>query len=213
MRNTAAILLTTIVLLAAGCASGRSYVRQDYDFQGARSVAVVKVTGEVRSEAGRAQLMDFFNMELLKKGFSPIERSQIQEVLAEQEFQRGDATRPENAAEVGRILNVDSVVILNVPQFDETISMTAKMVDVEDGSLIWMAEGSGSTGRTLATITGGLIGAGAGVWAGGDSTGRTVGGIAGGVLGGLAGRTLSPQEASTARNIISDMCAELPELR
>ena len=213
MRRTAFCILTLAILLAAGCASGTGYVKRDHDFEQARRVAVVKVTGKVPSEAARVQLMDFFNMELLKKGFSPIERNQIREVLEEQEFQRGDITRPENAAEVGRILNVDSVAILNVPQFGEKISMTAKMVDVEDGTLLWMGEGSGSTGRTVATITGGLIGAGAGVWAGGDSTGKTIGGIAGGLAGGLAGRTLSPQEASTARAIIADMCEGLPELR
>ena len=212
MRKAALCLLTLAVLLTVGCASGTGYVRQDYDFQKARNVAVVKVTGAVPSQAARVQLMDYFNMELLRRGFSPVERSQIQEVLSEQDFQARDITRPENAAEVGRILNVDAVVILNVPTFDERISMTAKMVDVEDGSLLWMGEGSGSTGRTMATITGGLIGAGAGIWAGGDRTGKVVGGIVGGAAGGWAGRTLSPQEASTARKIIGNMCDELPRV-
>ncbi len=213
MRKGAACLLAVVVLLAAGCASGRGYISRDYDFQKARRVAVVKVTGEVPSEAARVQLMDYFNMELLRKGFTPVERSQIEEVLSEQDFQRGDVTRPENAAEVGRVLNVDTVVILNVPTFDEEISMTAKMVDVEDGNIVWMGEGSGSTGRTMATITGGLLGAGAGVWAGGDSTGKVIGGVVGGALGGYAGRTLSPQEASTARKVIGNMCDDLPNVR
>jgi len=213
MRKGATCLLAVVVLLAAGCASGTGYVSQDYDFKKAPRVGVVKVTGAVPSEAARVQLMDFFNMELLRKGFTPVERSQIEEVLSEQDFQRGDVTRPQNAAKVGRVLNVDTVVILNVPTFGEKISMTAKMVDVEDGSLVWMGEGSGSTGRTIATITGGLIGAGAGVWAGGDSTGKAVGGIVGGAVGGYAGRTLSPQEASTARKVIGNMCDDLPTIR
>lgn len=212
MRKVQGLLLALVLLFAVGCASGTGYVRKGYDFSEKPKVAVVKVTGEVRSEAARVQLMDFFNMELMKKGFAPVERVQIEEVISEQKFQRGKLGRPENAAELGRILNVDSVVILNVPQFGEEISMTAKMVEVKNGNLLWIGEGEGSTGRTVATITGGLIGAGAGIWAGGDSTGKTVGGIAGGLAGGLAGRTLTPQQASTARNIIGDMCDDLPNI-
>ena len=212
MRKAMVSLLALVLLLAVGCASGSGYVRAGHDFSKHRKVAVVKVTGEVRSEAGRVQLMDYFNMELMKKGFTPVERSQIQEVISEQKFQRGKLGRPETAAELGRILNVDAVVIINVPQFGQKISMTAKMVDVDNGSLLWIGEGEGSTGRTVATITGGLIGAGAGIWAGGDRTGKTVGGIAGGILGGVAGEALSPQEAETARDIIGDMCADLPNI-
>ena len=45
----------------------------------------------------------------------------------------------------------------------EDISMTAKMVDVQTGTLLWAGEGTGSLKSGLSTLGGALLGAGAGV--------------------------------------------------
>ena len=91
------------------------------------------------------------------------------------------------------------------------MSMTAKMIDVEDGSILWAGSGLGSTGRSLATILGAAGGAAAGVVvAGGDTDDRTMGGIAGGVLVGVAGRALSPQKAQKAQEMIKKICKSPP---
>jgi len=205
-----AMLLTVAMLCTYGCASGESYTRPDFHFGSVESVAVVSVEGQVRGEAGKNQIADFFAMELLKKGYRVVERGQVKALLAEQEFQASEFTRPEGAAQVGRILNVSAIVLVNVPRLNERIEMTAKMLDVEDASILWMGSGSGTTGRTMATVGGALLGAGAGAAAGGSRSGKVAAGAAGAVVGGMAGYALSPEQATQVRKIIGRMCESLP---
>jgi hypothetical protein len=204
-------LLTALAL--GGCASGKgeSYARAGYDFSQIEKVAVIDVTGAIRGDAAKNQIADFFAMELLKRGYTPVERAQVQSILKEQDFQASDITSVEDAAEAGRILNVPTALIVNIPEYDEDFSMTAKLVGVEDGSILWLGSGSGSTGKTLSTILGAAAGAAAGAAIAGDDTSdKVIGGVAGGVLGGVAGHALSPKEAEQAQKIIKKVCDSLP---
>jgi outer membrane lipoprotein SlyB len=200
-------------LLVGGCASGKgeSYTRAGYNFGKIEKVAVVDVTGAVRGEPVKIQITDYFNMELMKRGFVPVERSQIESLLKEQKFQASDVTTKEDAARVGKILNVPAVVLVNIPKYGEDLNMTAKMIDVEDGSILWIGEGTGSTGKTLSTIVGAVAGAAVGAAVGGHETkDRVIGGVIGGVLGGVAGNALSPQQADQVRKIIKKVCEKMP---
>ena len=200
-------------LVVSGCATGKgeSYVRAGYNFGGLEKVAVVEVSGEVKGDAAKNQIADFFTMELLKRGYTPIERAQVQALLDEQDFQASDITSNEGAAQVGKIMNVPAVILVSIPTYKENISMTAKMIDVEDGSVLWLGSGSGSTGKTGSTILGAVAGAVVGaVVAGGDSDDRVVGGVIGGVLGGIAGRALTPQQAEQVKKIIAKLCENMP---
>ncbi|MHC4596011.1 MAG: hypothetical protein ACYS9C_13220 [Planctomycetota bacterium] len=211
MKINCVYVLVIALLLIGGCSSGESYVKAGYDFTRLDRIAIADVQGDVSGEAAKNQIADFFVLELMKKGYTPIERAQVQSLLDEYEFQASDLTTDEGAARAGRILNVPVVLVVNIPNFGEEMSMTAKMIDVEDGSVLWAGSGLGSTGRSLATILGAAGGAAAGVVvAGGDTDDRTIGGVAGGVLGGVAGRALSPQKAQKAREMIKKMCESLP---
>jgi hypothetical protein len=200
------------LVLVGGCSSGESFVKAGYDFDKLDKVAVLSVTGQVRGTAAKNQIADFFAMELLKKGYTPIERTQIQKVLEEQKFQATDVTTDQGAARAGRILNVPTVLMVNIPTFNEKIDMTAKMIDVEDGTILWMGSGEGDTGKTMSTIVGAAVGAVAGVAVAGDeSSSQTIGGIAGGVAGGAIGRALSPQQAKQAKKVIGKICESIPK--
>ena len=209
-RNVLCSMLVLAVVSAAGCASGESFIKPGYDFSAVKKVAVVEVVGDFRGEAAKNQIADYFAMELLKKGYEPVERTQVQAVLTEQKFQASDLTTAEGAAAAGRILNVSAVVIMNVGEFGERISMTAKMVDVEDASILWMGEGTGTTGRTAATVGGAVVGLGLGASLGGSRSGRIVGGVAGAAAGGVLGNALSPQELTQAKKAIQKMTKSLP---
>lgn len=202
-------LLAALALLLGGCTTSESYYRKGYDFYQIDKIAVVDVIGPVGSEAAKNQIADFFVMELLKKGYSPIERAQVQILLNEQKFQSSDVTSREEVAKAGEILNVPVILYVNVPKFREEITISAKMVDVEDGSILWMGTGTGTTGKTLTTI----MGAAGGAIIGGTVTGhddRVIGAIGGGVLGGAAGALLSPQTEQKVRSIIEEICESLP---
>ena len=211
--KTVCVCTLLAALVVSGCATGKgeSYVRAGYNFGALEKVAVVEVSGEVRGDAAKNQIADFFTMELLKRGYTPIERAQVQALLDEQDFQASDITSNEGAAQVGKIMNVPAVMLVSIPTCKENISMTAKMIDVEDGSVLWLGSGSGSTGKTGSTILGAVAGAVVGaVVAGGDSDDRVVGGVIGGVLGGIAGRALTPQQAEQVKKIIAKLCENLP---
>ena len=201
-------LLLCSVFAIVGCTTGESYVQTGYDFSKLEKVAVVSIEGPI-SGAARNQIADFFNMELLKKGYGPIERSQVEALLEEQKFQAKEVTSPEGIARAGRILNVPTVMVVNIPNFRDDISMTAKLLDVEDGSILWMGSGSGRTGSLLSTIAGAAGGAAAGAAVAGEDK-ETIGAVAGGILGGVAGQALSPQKAQKAQEIIKKLCESLP---
>lgn len=206
-------IITALVvsgLFIGGCSTGESTFRAGYDFSKVDKIAIVDVLGKVSSEAARNQIGDFFVMELLKKGYAPVERAQVQSLLDERGFQESDITSSEGVARAGQILNVPVVLVINIPKFDEEMNLTAKMIDVEDGSILWMGSGTGSTGKTLGTIAVATVGAVGGAVLAGEGN-EVAGGIAGGVLGGIAGQALAPQTAKKAQEIIQKMCKSLPQ--
>jgi hypothetical protein len=209
MKMLLFFVTSTVALSLMGCTSSESFARKGYDFYQVDKIAVVDVIGPVGGEAAKNQIADIFVMELLKKGYSPIERAQVQVLLKEQKFQASNVTSAENIARTGEILNVPVVLFVNVPKFGEDMTISAKMVDVEDGSILWMGTGTGSGGKTLGTV----IGAAAGAVVGAVVTGsddRVVGAVGGGVLGGAAGNLLTPQKEQKAREVIKKICKSLP---
>lgn len=204
-----------VTLMAGGCAQeqGESVALAGYDFGSIDKVAVLSPTGDVYGDAVRDQIASFFVFELTRKGYRCVERSKVQEIEQELNFQASDTTSSEGRARIGEILNVPVVMIVNIPQFEEKhISLNARLVDVEDGTILWTGEGSGKTGKGLSTIFGAAVGAAAGaVLAGGDSDDRLIGAVAGGALGGIAGHAMSPEKAEQVKKIIKEkVCKELP---
>ena len=210
MRLVSVVLLVA-VLGAAGCASGESFVKRGYDFGRIEKVAVAEVEGAVRGEAAKNQVADYFAMEFMGKGYGVVERRQVQAAIEEQQFQASDLTSREGVARAGEILNVQAIVVVNVATFGEEMTTTAKLIGVEDAELLWIASGTGGTGRTLGTIGGAAVGGTAGAVMGGSTGGRIAAGVAGAVLGGVAGRALSPQEMALARKMVRKACKGLPE--
>jgi hypothetical protein len=213
MKIVVVCAVVIAVMLIGGCSSGESYVKAGYDFTRLDKIAIVDVQGDISSEPAKNQIADFFGMELLKKGFEPVERAQVQTLLKEQKFQTSGLTSQEGAAKAGRILNVTAVLVVNIPNFGEQMSMTAKMIDVETAGILWMGSGSGKTQKTLSTIFGAAAGAGAGAAAGaavGGKDSTVIGGVAGGVLGGVAAHELSAQKAEKAQQVIKKICKGLP---
>jgi hypothetical protein len=199
--------------MVAGCASsaGESYALAGYDFTSLQKVAIVEVTGRVYGDAVKDQVGSMFTMELMKRGYTVIERAQVQSILKEQEFQASDVTTDQEVARAGRVLNVPAVMVIGIPKYKEKMEMTAKMIEVETGTILWIGNGSGSTGKTLSTIVGAAAGAAIGaVAAGGDSSDRVIGGVAGGVLGGVAGNALSPDQFEQVRKVVADTCEDMP---
>jgi hypothetical protein len=210
--KTLCYVLAMGVLLLGGCRSSqKSSFRVGYDFSGVNKVAIVAVQGTLQSETAKDQVAEFFAIELLEQGYAPVGRPQVRASLAEQEAAGAvdpnagsrDLTTNEAAVEVGRMLKVPAVLTINIPHFGEEITLTATMIDVEDGSILWLANGSGRGEGGLSGMFG----------LGGSQTSREddlLGGIGGGELGAASTEPLSPQEAKRAQRIIKSMCKSLP---
>jgi outer membrane lipoprotein SlyB len=210
-----ALLLAAVV---AGCASvsGGGEYNRSYNFNTIERTAVVSVAGVGGQTAARDQIASMFNQALLGRGYSPIERSQINAVLDEQDFSRSELTRASGAAEAGQVLNVDSVVLITLPSFGDDMSMSVQMVDVEDGTILWSASGSARTGAAMTRRAGQLLGAVGGGILGAEigddgGTGAVVGGVGGAVGGDIIGDALSKQRQEQAAVLIDKLTRSLPE--
>ena len=205
----AAVLSVCLLLAVVGCASGENYVNPAFDSFSVQRVAVTEVEGPLSGAAVCNTIGDYFAMELANRGYTVVNRNQLRALLAEQNFQRSDLTGAEGAVRGGRILNVDALIVVNVPEFGQRVTLTATMLDAENGVTLWIGSGSASTGRVLTTATGAAVGAAAGATIG-HGSGRVLAGTAGAALGGIAGYSLSPGELKATRKAVARACKSLP---
>ena len=119
--------------------------------------------------------------------YSVIERKALDKVMAEQNFSNSDRANPTSAAKLGKLLGVDAIIVGSITQFgNETkssnlggaagglvpfglgnishkkskaiVAITARLVDVDTGEIVGVAEGKGESSRESTS----LLGAGAG---------------------------------------------------
>ncbi len=218
MRTMLAGVLLSM-LAAAGCASTHveSSAAMGYDFGKIDKIAIIDVTGRIYNEAAKNRVSDLFAMKLMEKGYTLVDRRNVKTLMKEQEFQASDLASKEGAARAGRFLNVPAVMMISIPEYHGgKMKVTAQMTNVEDGSILWMGQGEGDTGKALSTFVGAAAGIAAGaaigsVASGGHSTTSAVlGGVGGGVLGGVAGNALAPQEEEVLNKVIVKMIEKLP---
>jgi len=197
-------ILAIALLLIGGCRSKQeSSFRVGYDFGAVNKVAIVSVEGVVPSEVAKDEIAEFFAIELLEQGYAPMGRAQVRASLAEQETEDEikDLTTPEGAVAAGLVLDVPAVLTVRIPHFGKEISITATMIDVDDGSILWLANGTGKGGGGFSSIFGSKSG------------GSEEEGLLGPVMGDVMGESnepLTPEDAERAQSIVKKMCRSLP---
>jgi PBP1b-binding outer membrane lipoprotein LpoB len=145
------LLIICLCVLFGGCASGGSIVKPGVNFNDYKRVAILPF--EYNRELD-VKVEDLFEQELMLKGYELVERSKVDAVLKEQQFQQSSLVNQEKVVEVGKILNVNAVVIGKTSELrsqeKSEISITAKLVSVKDSSILWSGSGeSGSGGGIL----------------------------------------------------------------
>jgi len=197
-------ILVMGVLLIAGCRSPQeSSFRAGYDFSDVNKIAIVSVEGAVPSEVAKDEIADFFSIELLEKGYAPMGRAQVRALLAAQETEEEitNLSTPEGAVEAGVTLDVPAVLTIKIPHFGDAISISAAIIDVQDGSILWLATGSGRGKGTFPSIFRSKSDRGE------DEA------LLGPVMGdemGVTDEPLSPEDAKRAQRIVKKMCKSLP---
>jgi hypothetical protein len=202
MKNVINILAIAILLICGCHSQQESSFRSGFDFSTVNKVAIVSVEGAVASEVAKDEIADFFAIELLEHGYAPMGRAQVRASLAEKESENKiiDLTTPEGAVAAGLLLNVPAVLTIRIPHFGEEISFTATMIDVDDGSILWLANGTGKE-------SGGFFSSFGSKSSSKDDS--LLGPIMGDVVG-VSSEPLTPQDAERAQRIARKMCRSLP---
>jgi TolB-like protein len=100
------------------------------------TVAVLDFEGKNVSRENAEALTDLLRTELFNTGcFKVIERQQIQKILEEQKFQLSGVTDADQAAEIGRLLNVKKIMIGTVTRLGGTHIINTRIVDVQSGQV------------------------------------------------------------------------------
>jgi curli biogenesis system outer membrane secretion channel CsgG len=157
----------------------------DFDYATVHSGISALFGQDVDVGKGITDLMVTF---LVKDGsYSVIERKALDKIMSEQNFSNSDRANPTSAAKLGKLLGVDAIIVGSITQFgNETkntniggaaggfvpfglgnigkkkskaiVAITARVVDVDTGEIVGVAEGKGESSRESTT----LLGAGAG---------------------------------------------------
>jgi curli biogenesis system outer membrane secretion channel CsgG len=131
--------------------------------------------------------------DLVKDGtYSIIERQALDKIMTEQNFSNSQRADPSSAAKLGKLLGVDCIIVGSITQFgNETkktgvgggggtfggfglggighsnskanVSITARLVNVDTGEIMGVAEGTGQSSRSSTS----LLGAGGHNWSSG----------------------------------------------
>lgn len=138
-------ILTILVLCVSGCLSEKGVYQSNYDFSGIDKIAIVAVDGQISNPDAKVQIADLFIMELLSKGYAPIPLTQSRSKVEEIAKSGKQPLSSIGYTQMGQMLDVPAVLVINVPYFDNEISMNAQLIDTKDGSVLWMDQDFGNT--------------------------------------------------------------------
>jgi curli biogenesis system outer membrane secretion channel CsgG len=154
----------------------------DFDYATVQSSSAAMFGSDVDIGKG---IPDLLVTDLVKNGtYSIIERKMLDKIMAEQNFSNSQRADPTSAAKIGKLLGVDAIVTGSITQFgNETkktnlggnggnwggfgiggigksnskanVAITARVVNVDTGEILAVAEGSGQSARSSMSLLGG----------------------------------------------------------
>jgi curli biogenesis system outer membrane secretion channel CsgG len=161
----------------------------DFDFSSISNMSYLSGFGG----GGSRGISDLLTNQLVKEGsYILIERSRIDAVLAEQNLGTSGRIEPTTAAQIGRTLGVDAVLIGSITKFDmedktkgfsfggvfggsrkqiATVQIAARLINTATGEILTVVEGTGQSEQKDATGGVGLFG----TTSSSDSRGRVLG--------------------------------------
>ncbi len=100
------------------------------------TVAVLNLESRTTSPAELDALSDRLRLELFRTGmFQVMERERMDAILEEQGFQTGECVATECIIEVGQLVGVTYIVAGKVSRVGSVLSITARMISVETGTI------------------------------------------------------------------------------
>jgi curli biogenesis system outer membrane secretion channel CsgG len=168
----------------SGAAAGRKPRIAILDFEYATVYSNVAAIFGSNVDVGKG-VSDLLVNYLVKDGtYSIIERRALDKILAEQNFSNSDRADATSAARIGKLLGVDAIIVGSITQFGNDtkntgvggvggglgriglggvrrkeskaiVGLSARIVNVDTGEILAVAEGMGESKRTSTSLTGG----------------------------------------------------------
>lgn len=115
------------------------------------NLAVAELTGKNVSQADASIVADFLRTELVNtERFVVVDRANMDKLLAEAGFQQlSGCTEAECAVQMGKLLNVQQMVVGSVSKLMDTYYITVNLVEVETGKIIASHNQEAMTAREL----------------------------------------------------------------
>jgi curli biogenesis system outer membrane secretion channel CsgG len=154
----------------------------DFEYGTVRSNSAALFGSDVDIGKG---ISDLLVKHLVKDGtYSVIERRALDKILAEQNFSNSDRANPSSAAKIGKLLGVDAIIVGSITQFGgenkntkiggggggwggfgmggvglkkskAIVALDARIVDIDTGEILAVAEGKGESSRSGTSLMGG----------------------------------------------------------
>ena len=179
------LALSSLPVVQAQNAAPKRKVRiaiLDFDYATVQTNSAAMFGSNV--DVGRG-IADLLVTDLVKDGsYSIIERKMLDKVLAEQNFSNSNRADPTSAAKIGRLLGVDAILVGSITQFGNEnkqqgaggmggglgrigmggfshksskaiVGLSARLVNIDTGEILGVAEGKGESKREGLSLTGG----------------------------------------------------------
>lgn len=154
----------------------------DFDYATVQTVSAAVFGTNVDIGKG---IVDLLVTGLVKDGtYSIIERKALDKIMAEQNFSNSNRADPNSAAQIGKLLGVDAIIVGSITEFgNETkktslggmggnwhgmglgnvgrsnskanVAITARIINVDTGEIMGVADGKGQSGRASTNLLGG----------------------------------------------------------
>lgn len=178
------LLAMTAGVASAQSAAGRKPRIAIMDFDYATVQSSTSALFGTNVDVGKG-IADLLVTNLVKDGsYSIIERKALDKIMAEQNFSNSDRADPTSAAKIGKMLGVDAILVGSITQFgNETknkglggaggnwggyglggfhhsnsnanVAIDARLVNVDTGEILAVAEGKGQSARSSTSLLGG----------------------------------------------------------
>ncbi len=171
------ILHLSLIALFFGCAPPTA-IKKGYDFTKIARVGVLEFTSYGYEMNSGAAVADEFMRQLIFRGIDVIERERLESLLREQHLTVGKFLDPETAKEVGKLSGVDALITGTVTKYipehkdtlyfrdeygetrsevfliDAELGISARMIDVQTGLVVWASSYSYESFDTEGAIRG-----------------------------------------------------------
>jgi TolB-like protein len=110
------------------------------------NIAVSELAADAVSGSDASVIANLLRGELVKTGaFNVVEKKNMERILAEQAFQQTGCTAQECAVKLGKLLNVQRMIVGSFGKLMDRFFINIRVVNVETGEAVYADEAKGAT--------------------------------------------------------------------